>query len=127
RQAIQATRNEVLLRPYGHAQDFAHRVLFVVLIAASENAASGTLNDACALQRLDVRIFGTDHGYRFFSLFDEIRGPFEEGTSVDASYRTSTVLALARQMYDSRDFTPMPILADALNRKSTRLNSSHRT
>jgi len=29
-------------------------------------------------------------------------------------WRTSTVLALARQMYDSRDFSAMPILADAL-------------
>ena len=29
-------------------------------------------------------------------------------------WRTSTVLALARQMYESRDFSAMPILADAL-------------
>lgn len=29
-------------------------------------------------------------------------------------WRTSTVLALAQQMYDSRDFAAMPILADAL-------------
>lgn len=34
--------------------------------------------------------------------------------SVPASWLTSTVQALARQMYDSRDFSPMPILADAL-------------
>lgn len=30
------------------------------------------------------------------------------------SYLTSTVLSLAQQMYDSRDFSAMPILADAL-------------
>ena len=30
------------------------------------------------------------------------------------SWRTSTVLALASQMYESRDFGAMPILADAL-------------
>ncbi|OWK42154.1 hypothetical protein [Fimbriiglobus ruber] len=29
-------------------------------------------------------------------------------------WRTSTVLALAEQMYESRDFSAMPILADAL-------------
>jgi hypothetical protein len=29
-------------------------------------------------------------------------------------WRTSTVVALARQMYDTRDFSAMPILADAL-------------
>jgi hypothetical protein len=32
----------------------------------------------------------------------------------DPAWRTSTVVALARQMYDSRDFSAMPILADAL-------------
>jgi hypothetical protein len=30
------------------------------------------------------------------------------------AWRTSTVLALAQGIYDSRDFSPMPILADAL-------------
>lgn len=29
-------------------------------------------------------------------------------------WRTDTAVALARQMYDSRDFGAMPILADAL-------------
>ena len=29
-------------------------------------------------------------------------------------WRTSTVVALANQMYESRDFAPMPVLADAL-------------
>ena len=32
----------------------------------------------------------------------------------DPSWLTSTVVALARQMYESRDFSAMPILADAL-------------
>ncbi|WP_439621470.1 hypothetical protein [Gemmata sp.] len=31
-----------------------------------------------------------------------------------AEWRTSTVVAIAQQMYDSRDFSVMPILADAL-------------
>jgi len=33
---------------------------------------------------------------------------------LDPSWLTTTVLALARQMYESRDFSTMPILADAL-------------
>jgi hypothetical protein len=33
---------------------------------------------------------------------------------INPAWLTSTVLALARQMYDSRDFSAMPILADAL-------------
>jgi len=32
----------------------------------------------------------------------------------DANWKTSTAVALAKQMYDSRDFSAMPILADAL-------------
>ncbi len=39
--------------------------------------------------------------------------PFRPVT-FDLAWRTSTITALAQQMYDSRDFTPMPILADAL-------------
>ncbi|MDB5311510.1 MAG: hypothetical protein JWO38_5712 [Gemmataceae bacterium] len=33
---------------------------------------------------------------------------------VEPGWRTTTVVTLARQMYESRDFAPMPILADAL-------------
>jgi hypothetical protein len=39
--------------------------------------------------------------------------PFRPITFATA-WRTSTVVALARQMYESRDFGAMPILADAL-------------
>ncbi|WP_439629070.1 hypothetical protein [Gemmata sp.] len=35
-------------------------------------------------------------------------------TEVQSMWRTSTAVALAQQMYDSRDFSTMPILADAL-------------
>jgi hypothetical protein len=35
-------------------------------------------------------------------------------TTADPALLTSAVTALARQMYDDRDFSPMPILADAL-------------
>jgi hypothetical protein len=34
--------------------------------------------------------------------------------SFDAEWRTSTAVLLAKQMYESRDFSTMPILADAL-------------
>jgi len=34
--------------------------------------------------------------------------------AIDPSWLTSTVTSLASQMYESRDFSPMPILADAL-------------
>jgi hypothetical protein len=41
------------------------------------------------------------------------RNPFRPVT-LNPTWLTSTVLALAQQMYESRDFSPMPILADAL-------------
>ena len=34
--------------------------------------------------------------------------------TIDPAWLTSTVVALAQGMYDSRDFSAMPILADAL-------------
>jgi hypothetical protein len=42
------------------------------------------------------------------------KGDPRRGWMFEAPWRTSTVVALARQMYESRDFGAMPILADAL-------------
>ena len=46
-------------------------------------------------------------------LYDIFGNPFRP-VAFDPSWRTSTVAALAEQMYESRDFSPMPVLADAL-------------
>jgi hypothetical protein len=46
-------------------------------------------------------------------LRDVVGNPFRPVT-FDPAWRTDTALALARQMYESRDFSAMPILADAL-------------
>jgi hypothetical protein len=46
-------------------------------------------------------------------LRDIFGNPFR-AISIEPSCLTSTVIALANQMYDSRDFSAMPILADAL-------------
>jgi hypothetical protein len=52
---------------------------------------------------------------RSWVLLQELAGPppHLRGT-FEPAWRTSTVIALARQMYVSRDFFAMPILADAL-------------
>jgi hypothetical protein len=42
------------------------------------------------------------------------KGDPRRGSMFHASWRTATVLTLANQMYASRDFSAMPILADAL-------------
>ena len=44
---------------------------------------------------------------------DIFGNPFRPAT-FDPSWRTSTAVAIAKGMYDSRDFTAMPILADAI-------------
>ena len=50
----------------------------------------------------------------FIGVFRDIFGnPFRPAT-LHPAWLTSTVVALARQMYESRDFGAMPILADAL-------------
>jgi len=46
-------------------------------------------------------------------LRDIFGNPFRPTTFLP-EWRTSTVLTLSQQMYESRDFSPMPILADAL-------------
>jgi hypothetical protein len=46
-------------------------------------------------------------------LHDIFGDPFRPVTA-EPSWLTSTVIALAQQMYESRDFSAMPILGDAL-------------
>jgi len=47
------------------------------------------------------------------SIRDIFGNPFRPVT-FDAEWRTSTAIALAKHIYESRDFSAMPILADAL-------------
>jgi hypothetical protein len=48
-----------------------------------------------------------------FLLRDIFGNPFRP-VAFDPAWRSDTVVSLARHIYDSRDFSPMPILADAL-------------
>jgi hypothetical protein len=51
---------------------------------------------------------------RLADLLRDIFGNPFRPVAFDPAWRTSTVLSLASQMYESRDFGAMPILADAL-------------
>jgi hypothetical protein len=55
-----------------------------------------------AMQALTRRLINEVHGNPFCFV------------SFSSSWRTDTVMSLAQQMYDTRDFTAMPILGDAL-------------
>jgi hypothetical protein len=46
-------------------------------------------------------------------LRDIVGNPFRTA-AFSPEWRTATAVAIARGMYESRDFNPMPILADAL-------------
>lgn len=48
------------------------------------------------------------------ALIRDIAGNPFRPVALNPDWRTSTVLSLAQHIYDSRDFSPMPILADAL-------------
>jgi hypothetical protein len=48
------------------------------------------------------------------ALLREVLGNLFRPVTFSPAWRTDTVLTLAQQMYDSRDFSAMPILADAL-------------
>jgi hypothetical protein len=61
-----------------------------------------------------VLLFGEHVDAAQCDLIREVFGhPFRK-VRFNKKWRTDTVLSLARQMYESRDFTAMPILADAL-------------
>jgi hypothetical protein len=47
-------------------------------------------------------------------LLRDIFGAIFQPVAFSPDWRTDPALALAREMYDSRDFSAMPILADAL-------------
>ena len=55
----------------------------------------------------------TEQTLQIALIHDICGNPFRR-VAFDSSWRTSTAVALAAQMYESRDFSAMPILADAL-------------
>jgi hypothetical protein len=57
--------------------------------------------------------YDSEEGEHVILARDIFGNPFRPVT-FDPDWRTSTAVALAKQMYDSRDFGAMPILADAL-------------
>jgi hypothetical protein len=111
----------------------AYMALFVANVACTEQTAGAgstvyetvkTWHEAEGLSRYDAR-------YRVYSVFLEVAGPARPDPGHPSwrldnpvtlartmikfpSWRTDTAVTLARQMYESRDFSAMPILADAL-------------
>lgn len=78
-------------------------------------AASDRLSAACSQTGFPVEPLRDNSNYEYQArVFRDLFGnPFRPVTA-DPLWLTSTVVALASEMYESRDFRPMPILADAL-------------
>jgi hypothetical protein len=66
-----------------------------------------------ALRSVEKRSKSVEAAAQATLLRDIFGNPFRK-VAFDKEWRTDTVVALARQMYESRDFSAMPILADAL-------------
>ena len=62
----------------------------------------------------DLNIADESEWLRLVEFVHDIFGSPFRPVAFSPSWRTGTTAALARQMYDSRDFSAMPILADAL-------------
>jgi hypothetical protein len=93
----------------GVPADHLHFVALILYRALASSDAAGHAvhaargrEDGAAERRVQSRL-----------IRDLFGNPFRPVT-VDTEWLTSTVIALAQQMYDSRDFSAMPILADAL-------------
>jgi hypothetical protein len=77
----------------------------------TENLIQGCLFAAIAVGGID----GANELVHQCGIIRDIFGnPFHKPPKFDKRWRTSTVALLAKQMYESRDFSAMPILADAL-------------
>ncbi len=101
---------------------FAGEGVVVLPVTSPLNAEAGAAHDAsqAARRRLsrppDIERDGVDGGELMVQsqlLLDILGNPFRP-VKVHPSWLTSTVIALAKGMYESREFSAMPILADAL-------------
>jgi hypothetical protein len=105
RMSLRAVKNNLRLETAvrGVAHGLPHRqVVDFPFFCLRPWRASNYNRPTVAQQRRLVRI-----------IRDIFGNPFRP-INLDPAWLTSTVVAFARQMYDSRDFSAMPILADAL-------------
>jgi hypothetical protein len=77
---------------------------WAAIIGTLDAVARDNQNPHETLERLDAILC---------QLARDIFGPYQH-VPFDREWRTDTAVAIARGMYDSRDFSVMPILADAL-------------
>jgi hypothetical protein len=101
--------------PKAYSRDF--RYYFAARAARSAGVLRKTwvVNTAwAAAQAAGIRSVGAEHIAQANLVRDIFGNPFRTPAAFSPRWRTDTAVALANQMYESRDFSAMPILADAL-------------
>ncbi len=89
----------------------ARRAVYGATKPDAGEAASSAASGAGLAQAVREGVY--DPSLQLLFLRDMFGNPFRPVT-FSSEWRTDTALTLARQMYESRDFSLMPILADAL-------------
>jgi hypothetical protein len=95
------------------AADYAAHELTNTDAEDSALTVSATTCDAATAVSSDPDHFGKELAAHAELIRDIFGNPFRK-VKFSKTWRTSTAVALARQMYDARDFSAMPILGDAL-------------
>jgi len=88
-----------------------------VALGIAQWIASARGTEHSLIAPYDKNVFKTAHQQASKFICEAVRDIFGNPfcpVTLDPSWLTSNVIALAQQMYDSRDFTAMPILADTL-------------
>jgi hypothetical protein len=87
--------------------------VFLLHPSAAEFSQTATIRAAAALEQGGVTTRDAEERVQFALLRDVFGNPFRP-VAFDPGWRTSAAVALAQAAYDSRDFSVMPVLADAL-------------
>jgi hypothetical protein len=97
----------------GRAMIGAFWTMRVAGIACSEEGPATAVRETVLTWREADGISKADARRRVYPVFREIAGP-DRSVAFSPEWRTDTAVSLAKQMYESREFSAMPILADAI-------------
>jgi hypothetical protein len=113
RQALRAVRHNLpRAAPGRDVKGFW--TLWAVEVAATENASGAAAEEAERALREDAGLFEEVARRWVYGPYRDIAGFLFQPVAFPAAWRTDTAVQLAKGMYESRDFSAMPILADAL-------------
>jgi len=113
RKAAATAANEIQKRVGLRSTFWAAFVAEMVTHVAFDAFESASIRAADAVARSGLRTQEQEEQSQLVLLRDIFGNPFQP-VEFDPSWSTEAVVDLARGMYESRDFGPMPVLADAL-------------